>query len=204
MHYLDVTLVASEVSSEGFLFGSPNPSGDLPADAAHALTAEARALIYTLMTEGSVSIGELCELDAEHRKDLTVPLKIAQAIRKAPGARVVLQANGVQHQLDLGVLDGIVELDRAVQVSAIVRAIGPKAAFLEQMRFAALPNGLKFPRSGWLTLPRNTLPATIEALEKACKEEYRHSLKVRLWIHRLHRTVRIMHPASTGSKSGDG
>lgn len=201
-HYLDVVLAEAEPISERGLFEELEPSGGLPADVAHALAAEVRALLYTLMKEGNVSIGELCEATATLRKRMSVPIRVANVIRKAPGSHLVLQAHGVQHELDLGVLGGVVESDQAITASAHVRAVGPRAAFLERIRFATVPPALKLPRSGWLTLSRNTLPEIVDALEKACREERRLSLNLRLWIHRVHRTVRAMHPATTITPDG--
>lgn len=195
-HYLEIGLVQPDLNDGKSLFEVPRPADELAVDVAHALTARVRAMLYTLLSEGAISIGELCESAGRTQQGLGASIEVAQALRKAPRSQLVLQANGVQHELDLGELGGVAEAAEPVWVSAIVRAIGPKAAFLERMQFAPLPAGLKVPSSGWLSLTRHTPRATVDQLEAACKGEHRHSLAVQLWIDRVRRTVRSMQPAN--------
>ena len=96
-HYLDVTLSEEAPSGNGVLFEEMERSGELPVDAAGCLTAKARAMMYALLREGSISIGELCEAG----QDMAALVNVAQAIRRAPRSQLVLQSDGVQHQLDL-------------------------------------------------------------------------------------------------------
>ena len=195
-HFLDVLLLDPEPSMQPPLFEELEPRQRVPFDVAAALAAEVRALLYKLMTKQVVPVGLLSRSVGTVGNELAASIEVAQGIRKAPGSQVSLTANGVTHVLDLGVLEGIESLHEEVKVRARVRAIGPRHAYLERIELMSELDEVKMPTTGWLTLPSGTAPKLRTQLEQACQAGERSTLALKLWVHRVYRTVRAMQPSS--------